>query len=111
VKKVISAFVVCLSIYIIYHDVTTGTLITSTKATTASEHMTDGKTNINIPYQTVTIQPGDTLLSIMERQQNGPLPVSIEKAITDFEALNPGEKAQTLQIGKKYKIPLYTNDE
>jgi hypothetical protein len=59
------------------------------------------------PYQTVTVKPGDTLLSIMERQQNGPLPVPIDKAITDFEALNPGEKAQTLQIGKKYKIPVY----
>ena len=106
-KKAISAFVLCLAIYIIYYDVTTGTLITSTKATTASEHMTDGKTNINIPYQTVTIQPGDTLLSIMERQQNGPIPVPIDKAIADFEALNPGKKAQTLQIGKKYKIPVY----
>ena len=106
-KKVISAFIVCLSIYIIYHDVTTGTLITSTKATTASEHMTDGKTNVHIPYQTVTVKPGDTLLSIMEKLQNGPIPVPIDKAITDFEALNPGEKAQTLQIGKKYKIPVY----
>ncbi|KYD25770.1 MULTISPECIES: LysM peptidoglycan-binding domain-containing protein [Anoxybacillaceae] len=106
-KKVISAFIVCLSIYIIYHDVTTGTLITSTKATTASEHMTDGKTNVHIPYQMVAVKPGDTLLSIMEKLQNGSIPVPIDKAITDFEALNPGEKAQTLQIGKKYKIPVY----
>jgi hypothetical protein len=102
VKKVISAFVLCLSIYIIYHDVTTGSLITSTKATATPE-----KINVHIPYQTVTVKPGDTLLSIIERKQNGPLPVSIDKVITDFEALNPGEKAQTLQIGKKYKIPIY----
>jgi hypothetical protein len=107
VKKVISAFFLCLSIYIIYHDVTEGTLIASTEATAPPEHGTDGKTNVHIPYQMVTVQPGDTLLSIIERKQNGPLPVPIDKVITDFEALNPGEKAQTLRIGKKYKIPVY----
>ncbi|GLH64939.1 LysM domain-containing protein [Parageobacillus sp. G301] len=106
-KKAIRAFVLCLAIYIIYHDVTTGTLIVSTKATAAPEHTTDGKINVHIPYQTVTVQPGDTLLSIMEELQNGPIPVPIDKAIADFEALNPGKKAQTLQIGKKYKIPIY----
>jgi hypothetical protein len=107
VKKAIIAFVLCLSIYIIYHDVTTGTLITSAGATAAPEYAASGKTNVHIPYQTVTVKPGDTLLSIMERQQNGPLPVPIDKAITDFETLNPGEKAQALRIGKKYKIPVY----
>jgi len=101
-KAIIIAFVVCLSIYIIYHDVTTGTLSISTKTAAGPERAADG-----IPYETVTVTPGDTLLSIMERQQNGPLPVSIDKAIADFEALNPGEKAQTLKIGKKYKIPVY----
>jgi hypothetical protein len=107
VKKAISAFILCLAVYIIYYDVTTGTLIASTKATAPPEHTADAKTNVHIPYQTVTVKPGDTLLSIMEELQNGPIPVPIDKAITDFEALNPGEKAQTLQIGKKYKIPVY----
>ncbi|GMN98071.1 hypothetical protein [Parageobacillus thermoglucosidasius] len=107
-KKAIPAvFILCLSIYIIYHDVTIGTLHVSTNTTVAPAHAADGKKNVSIPYQTVTVHPGDTLLSIMEKQQNGPLPVSIDKAIADFEALNPGEKAQTLQIGKKYKIPVY----
>ncbi|BDG46503.1 MULTISPECIES: LysM domain-containing protein [Parageobacillus] len=106
-KKAITIFVICLSIYIIYHDVTTGTLSISMKTAAGPERAADGKKHVSIPYQTVTVNPGDTLLSIMERQQNGPLPVSIDKVIADFEALNPGEKAQTLQIGKKYKIPVY----
>ncbi|MFC4183037.1 LysM peptidoglycan-binding domain-containing protein [Saccharococcus thermophilus] len=102
-KKVISAFILCLSIYIIYRDITTGTFIHPTKATTVSPEVTDA----HIPYQMVTVHPGDTLLSIIEAQQKGPIPVSIDKAIADFEKLNPGEKAQTLRIGKTYKIPLY----
>lgn len=101
-KKAAIAFILCLSIYIIYRDVTTGTLGVSMKTTANHERAAK-----EIPYKTVTVTPGDTLLSIMEKQQHGPLPVSIDKAIADFEALNPGEKAQTLKIGKKYKIPVY----
>ncbi len=47
------------------------------------------------------IQRGDTLLSIVEREMNGKLPVSIDQLIADFQTLNPHVNAHSLQIGKR----------
>ncbi|ALA69401.1 hypothetical protein GT50_03715 [Geobacillus stearothermophilus 10] len=87
--------------YIAYEDLTVGTLPASSKTPVVRE-------NIGIPaYKVIKIKAGDTLLSIAEREQQGPLPVSIETLIRDFEKLNPEAKADALQIGKTYKIPVY----
>ncbi|WP_096224846.1 LysM domain-containing protein [Geobacillus sp. FJAT-46040] len=95
---------VCIAVlvgYIAYRDLTTGTLPASSEPLIAEE-------GISSPvYKTVKIKAGDTLLSIAEREQQGPLPVSIDTLIRDFEKLNPGTKANALQIGKAYKIPVY----
>ncbi|WP_461202368.1 type IV pilus assembly protein FimV [Anoxybacillus sp. TBDG-1] len=83
-----------------YHDITKGTIHTIRTEKTM-------KQTKELPYREVTIQRGDTLLSIVEREMNGQLPVSIDKLIADFEALNPHVNAHSLQIGKTYLIPQY----
>jgi hypothetical protein len=106
-KKLASMLVLCLVIYMIYHDITKGTLPTAAEIKTVHVHSTKTKAKINISYQIIKVQAGDTLLSIVEKQQNAPLSVSIEQLIKDFEALNPGTQAESLQIGKTYKFPVY----
>ncbi|MBB6175282.1 Tfp pilus assembly protein FimV [Anoxybacillus tengchongensis] len=85
---------------IAYHDLTDGTIHMIRSQTT------DKQTN-ELPYREVTVQRGDTLLSIIEREINGQLPVPIDKLIADFQALNPHVNAHSLQIGKTYRIPQY----
>ncbi|MBA2869875.1 hypothetical protein HNQ85_000133 [Anoxybacillus calidus] len=107
-KKLTGFLILCFVIYIVYHDVTNGTLPAATKATTIS-HIQEAKSENrdSLNYKTMKIKAGDTILSIMEKERNGPLPVSIEQLIKDFEALNPGVKTESLQIGKTYKFPVY----
>jgi hypothetical protein len=89
-KKLTGLLILCFVIYIVYHDITNGTL----PAATTPSHIQTAKAE-------------DTILSIMEKERDGPLPVSIEQLIKDFESLNPGVKAESLQIGKTYKFPVY----
>ncbi|AST06765.1 LisM domain containing protein [Anoxybacillus flavithermus] len=99
--KKVFIFLVCIAICAIaYHDITKGTIHTI-RAEKAF------KPTKELPYREVTVQRGDTLLSIIEREMNGKLPVSIDQLITDFQALNPHVNAHSLQAGKTYRIPLY----
>ncbi|AEV20083.1 LysM peptidoglycan-binding domain-containing protein [Geobacillus sp. G4] len=102
-KKFIFLLLLFLSSYIVYRDLVIGTLHPSSETAAAVVQSKQAA----IPYRTVTIRPGDTLLSIIEKELNGPLPVPLEQLIRDFERLNPGEHAQTLKIGKTYKVPIY----
>ncbi|MBB3906875.1 MULTISPECIES: type IV pilus assembly protein FimV [Anoxybacillaceae] len=105
-RKLMKVCAVCLAIYIIYHDVTKGTLpVSEQKVAHAPSAKTE--TAASSSYRVIKVQAGDTLLSIMEREQGQSLPVSIEELIEDFEALNPGIKATSIQIGKAYKFPIY----
>ncbi|MCL6585384.1 MAG: LysM domain-containing protein [Anoxybacillus sp.] len=104
-RKWTSILVSLLVIYTVYHDVTKGTLIHHQETTAHVQQEKQKK--FSLPYQTVEIKAGDTLVSIVEQQQKGPLPVPIDTLIRDFESLNPGVKATALQIGKSYKIPVY----
>ncbi|GGJ62922.1 hypothetical protein GGR02_001315 [Anoxybacillus voinovskiensis] len=101
-KKLIRVLVFLFLLYVVYYDVAKGTLPTQTNAPV---HETE--TAKRLPYQIIEIKAGDTLVSIVEQQQKGPLPVPIDTLIRDFESLNPGVKATALQIGKSYKIPVY----
>jgi hypothetical protein len=102
VKKLLLLLTICFIFYIVYHDLTKGTLPVATTAATPP------KENIPVPYKIVKVNAGDTLLSIVEEELNQSLPVSIDRLIRDFHSLNPGAKAESLQIGKKYRIPIYT---
>ncbi|HZG60534.1 MAG TPA: hypothetical protein VEY68_08735 [Anoxybacillus sp.] len=104
-KKLTGLLILCFVIYIVYHDVTNGTLPAASTTSHIQTVKAENKEALN--YKTMKVKAGDTILSIMEKERNGPLPVSIEQLIKDFEALNPGVKTESLQIGKTYKFPVY----
>jgi hypothetical protein len=106
-KKLTGLLILCFVIYIVYHDVKNGTLPATTKTTTSHVQTVKAEDKGSLNYKTMKVKAGDTILSIMEKERGGPLPVSIEQLIKDFESLNPGVKAESLQIGKTYKFPVY----
>ncbi|MFY4776373.1 hypothetical protein [Metabacillus sp. RGM 3146] len=105
-----SLFLLILSFlcYIVYYDLSKGTLPAVT--THAQEKIAEVST-VEVShkgYESVKVQSGDTVLSVMESLNSSSSPnLSIEKSIKDFEALNPGTKAEQIVIGKTYKFPVY----
>ncbi|MGG0187090.1 hypothetical protein [Bacillus rhizoplanae] len=98
--------------YVLYYDMTIGTLpllhtYSKTKETSAKASKNDQKENISgAKYKIIEVKTGDTVLSITEEINKKKIP-SIEKVVTDFKGLNQSESPAKLQIGKKYKFPLY----
>ncbi|OIK12227.1 LysM domain-containing protein [Bacillus sp. MUM 13] len=113
--KRLAAFIVVIFIaFIIYFDLTTGTIPADAGARGPAEAAagavyTGGAAEkaetSTIPFVESVIKPGDTLLSLLE--QNQTKSYSIETAIADFQKLNNGIKPESIQIGKTYKIPVY----
>lgn len=100
-----------LVVYSIYYDLQYGTIPNMTKAATVNSHAKFSKkshsnNHIAIPYQKATVQPGDTVLSIVEKI-NGQQTASIQKVVHDFEILNPGVNANKVKIGHHYMFPVY----
>lgn len=111
VKKISLTLVSVLILYIIYYDLTSGTLplmnnyfkneITKTMAKENEEIKKITKT-----YFEVKVQPGDTVLSIIEKNHPKKT-VEMTKIIQDFKKLNPKVNPEKIQIGKTYKFPIY----
>lgn len=113
-KKLIGFLFSILCIYVIYFDLTQGTLTDGSESRTATAPATQASTGIartdsKTPAFQVKVAPGDTVLTIIEHQLNRQIPVSIDEIITDFSALNPGISPQKIQIGKVYRFPDYSN--
>ncbi|MFI8493357.1 hypothetical protein ACIGC1_10660 [Peribacillus butanolivorans] len=108
-KRLLLFISFCFIIFIIYFDLTTGTLPDSHPSTTSVKPSVPASKPASVPsvaYNEITIKPGDTLLSIVEKEigaSNQP----IETIISDFQGLNEGLKPEQMQIGKTYKIPVY----
>lgn len=102
-KRFIGLLVGILVIYVIYYDLNHGTL------PSAKEQKIEAFNTVqpSIPYFEKHVEPGDTVLSIVEKRINGPLPVSISEAIEHFQLLNDGMRPEDIQIGKTYKFPDY----
>jgi hypothetical protein len=108
-KRFLLFVAACFIIYIVYYDLTSGSLPSMhAKADQPSDKALNEKvepTSI-IPFKMVQIKPGDTLLSIVEKQGHG-INTSIEDVVADFISLNNGLQPELIQIGKTYKIPQY----
>ncbi|WP_078545626.1 LysM peptidoglycan-binding domain-containing protein [Litchfieldia alkalitelluris] len=99
-------------LYIIYHDISIGTLPVAKGENNIVEEqaveVAAEEVSPSFPYQEVEIKAGDTLLSLVESLNDGNSSNrSISSIINDFEELNPGVKANSLKIGQVYKIPTY----
>lgn len=96
-----------------YYDITKGTLAKkvipakskSTLSVNTIPHKTSSK-NTEAKYRKVTINPGDTVLSIVEKL-NPNHHISISEVLKDFKQLNPNTNPNHIQIGKAYRFPLY----
>jgi hypothetical protein len=105
-KNLLILLVSFLIIYSIYFDISVGTL--PHPDTQKVEAVAKPKLpKARIPYFEVKVEPGDTLMTIVEHQIKKPLPVSITRLIHDFEELNPDQSAEKIQIGKSYRFPDY----
>lgn len=104
-KKIIGILFIFLIIYAIYFDLTIGTLPQSTSQKVEAKVETEA----TIPYFEAKVEPGETLISIIEHQTNKSLSVSIDDLVHDFEALNPGNSPDKIMIGKVYRFPDYAN--
>jgi hypothetical protein len=98
-----------LIIYSIYFDISVGALPypDTQKVEAVAKPKLPKLPKSSIPYFEVKVEPGDTLITIVEHQMKKPLPVSITRLIHDFEALNPDQSAEKIQIGKNYRFPDY----
>jgi hypothetical protein len=106
-KKLIGILTALLVIYIIYFDLTEGTMPISETASVEVIAKKPAPAR-SAGYFTVKVGPGETVLSVVEHQLNHNLPVSIEKVIMDFKSLNGGLSPEKIQIGKSYRFPDYT---
>jgi hypothetical protein len=107
-KKLFIPILLLISIYSVYYDLSMGTLPTKTMAAAQINDSNPDPTVTNsISSELITVEAGYTVLSIVEELHNEPVNASIQQIIVDFETLNPGTKANNIQIGKAYLIPTY----
>ena len=108
-KQLFGFLLLVLTIYVIYFDLTVGTLPSSrSQQAVALVGTSILPANTDIPSFEATVQPGDTLISIVEHQLNKPLPLPITDLIADFRNLNPDQTPETIQIGSTYHFPDYS---
>ncbi|MED3548974.1 hypothetical protein [Cytobacillus praedii] len=104
-KRLVALLLAALTIFVIYYDLSKGTLPADDEQTVEVTSMT----NTAESFFEKKVAPGETVLSIIEQKMNGPLPVSMTDVITDFSNLNNGLKPEELKYGKTYKFPIYNS--
>lgn len=106
-KRLSALIILILVVYVIYFDLSKGTLPITVETTTSavSEKVVNEEVKIN--YFERKIESGDTVLSIIEKQLDSAIPVPIQRVVQDFHSLNDGMDAEKIQIGKTYKFPDY----
>ncbi|MEH7178765.1 hypothetical protein [Neobacillus vireti] len=97
-----------LTIYVIYIDLTAGTLPMDKTQTAIKTAVTVSSFESTIEAFKAEVEPGDTLISIVENHIKKPLPVSIDQLVEDFQNLNPGLAPEKIQIGSSYQFPDYS---
>ncbi|OZM57701.1 hypothetical protein CIB95_04870 [Lottiidibacillus patelloidae] len=107
-KRFLIFLTVCGIVYSCYFDWKVGTL----PARASDDAVPVHADNISeIPSVEVTVLNGDTVLSIVEKLNDGTLPTSMSQVINDFESLNPNVKAHVIKSGSKYLFPIYKKVE
>lgn len=107
--KRVSVFLLgILTIYVIYIDLTAGTLPKNESQKPGQTVATMANITNSAPSFEAEVEPGETLISIVENHIKKPLPVSIDELIEDFQSLNPGLSPEKIQIGSTYEFPDYS---
>ncbi|WP_080845058.1 hypothetical protein [Cytobacillus gottheilii] len=104
--KRLSAFILTiLCIYAIYFDLTSGTLPNQNEEIAVEASAANQEAGLE--YFEKEVGPGETVLTIIEAQLGGPVPVAIDTVVSDFQTLNTGIQPEQIQNGKTYKFPSY----
>ncbi|RSK27862.1 hypothetical protein EJF36_13785 [Bacillus sp. HMF5848] len=116
-KKLLFVLISLFLAWVIYVDLSKGTIpltpLLTTNSPPQTSEMRDDQgmdidaSNTDNTYKAVHVQSGDTVLTIVERLHDEQLPISIQQVIEDFENLNPGVQANNIQTNKTYYFPLY----
>ncbi|MFC4618007.1 hypothetical protein ACFO4N_04605 [Camelliibacillus cellulosilyticus] len=107
-KKLIILALFALVGWTCFYDLTKGTLsLIGTPGTSLAESEST-QSETTIPYKSVKINPGDTVLSIQERL-NPMVDINIQKILDDFRRLNHIDP-NTIEIGRSYRFPIYTQN-
>lgn len=104
-KKLLGVLLMLIVFYAIYFDLTTGTLPYG--GPQKAEAIIKPKTPSDLSFFEAKVEPGETVITIVEHRANKPLFVSISKLIQDFQRLNSGQAAEKIQIGQTYRFPDY----
>lgn len=90
----------------VYFDLTEGTL-TNESTPTNGQAPREEAPSPDQPVQEVIVEPGQTVLSIVEQLHEGPVPVSIEQIAEDFQKLNDGTAPEAIEVDQSYYFPIY----
>jgi hypothetical protein len=104
-KQLAGILLSVLLVYVIYYDLNHGTL------PAVKEQKIEAKEQVGLDYFSKEVEPGETVLSIVEKNLNRPIPVSIADVVKEFKKLNGGMKPQHIQTGETYKFPNYREKE
>ncbi|MGG1677429.1 hypothetical protein ACIFOT_16960 [Neobacillus sp. NRS-1170] len=107
-KKLFGFLLTVLIIYVIYLDLTVGTLTPSPVKQVDAKVETVMKKATGLPSFEAKVKPGETVISIVEHRLEKPLPVAITDLIEDFKKLNQGHNPEKIQIGSTYHFPDYS---
>jgi hypothetical protein len=110
-KKLVGLLVFIVVIYAIYNDLSAGTLPAANMQLVEAKEKEAKKIHekaADIPYFEHKVKPGDTVLSVLDRNSTTPLTVPVSKAVEDFRRLNDGTDPQKIKFGKTYKFPDYS---
>lgn len=112
-KRFLGLVAFIIVVYVVYFDLTTGTLPVTTKAITGEEtkkidEVESSNNDLSeLAYFEKEVKSGETVLSIIEGHLNAGTPVSIQEVVNDFKRLNKGLEPEKIQKGKTYKFPNY----
>ncbi|MGY4690317.1 hypothetical protein [Salibacterium sp. K-3] len=104
-KKTLFLFLFILLSISVYYDLTEGILDDTGDGGTAPSEVLDDARSVE-----VTVESGQTVLSIIEKLHEGPVPVTIDKITSDFQRLNDGTDPGNIQVDKPYRFPIYTRE-
>lgn len=107
-KKLFGLLITVLILYVIYFDLSVGTLPNVDSQSVEAKSETVAKPIKGTPAFEAKVKPGETVITIVEHQLNRSIPVSIADLIGDFRALNPGQPPEKIQIGSTYQFPDYS---
>jgi hypothetical protein len=105
-KRLFGVLITVSIVYIIYYDLTHGTLPEQNFEEAPAVETITAEAPI-MPYFEKKVENGDTVLTIIENQLGQSISIPISDVVTDFKELNDDLPPHNIQPGKTYKFPNY----